>query len=141
MPSSNRNSRGSWHGQGRGTSSRGHGFRCSINETEVSDTSKPLDDSTKSEVDMVRLLQVYGTVPSKGTELKRRKQVIDESSTVNSLALEFTLPVPMPLVLHGAPLEADIDVQWETCDTILPIQSCITKQLIQMECNIPRLVI
>ena len=75
-------------------------------------------------------------VPSEGTELKRRKQVnVDEISRVNSLVLKFTLPVP--IVLHEAPFEADIDVQWETCDTILPIESCITNQLIPMECNMP----
>ena len=36
-------------------------------------TSKPIADTTNSEVDVVKLLQVYGMVNSEGSELRRRK--------------------------------------------------------------------
>ena len=46
-------------------------------EAETSDTLKPIVDATNSEVDVVKLLQAYGTVPTEGWELKhRRKKVI-----------------------------------------------------------------
>ena len=70
---------------------------------------------------MVKLLQAYGMVQSEGTELKRRKKVaMNDISQVNSLALEFTLPVP--IVLHGAPTVLEVDIiQWKMCDHIMPI--------------------
>ena len=57
---SNRNTRGSWHGRGRG--GRGHGSRHAVYEAETY-TSKPIVDSTNSEVDIIKLLQPYGMVP------------------------------------------------------------------------------
>ena len=74
---SNRNIRESWHGRSRGNRSRGHGSKLTVYEAETSDTSKPIVDATNSEVDVVKLLQAYGMVPTEGSELKhRRKKVL-----------------------------------------------------------------
>ena len=53
-------------------------------EAEISDTSKPIVDGTNSEVDVVKLLQAYGIVPTDRSELKyrKRKVVADEISMV-----------------------------------------------------------
>ena len=52
-------------------------------EAEASDTSKPIVDTTNSEVDVVKLLQVYGMVPTEGSELKhRRKKVTSHEISV-----------------------------------------------------------
>ena len=103
-PSSNRNTRRSWCGRGRGNrSNRGSGSRCAVYEAETSDTSKPTIDATNS-VDVVKLLQAYGMVPTEGSELKHRKikkVATDEISvvpiqTLSDIAFE---PVLKPLVL------------------------------------------
>ena len=39
----------------------------------------------------------------------------------------------MPLVLHGNPVECNIDVQWETCDAILPINSDFCDHAVPIE--------
>ena len=74
-PSSNRNTRGSWHGRGRSSNrcGKGHGPKCVVYEAETSDTSIPIVDATNSEVDVVKLLQAYGMVPTEGSELKHRR--------------------------------------------------------------------
>ena len=59
MPTSNRNTRGSWHGRGRG-----HGSKHAVYEAETTHTSKPIIDATNSEVDVIKLLQAYGMVPT-----------------------------------------------------------------------------
>ena len=105
-PSSNRNTRGSWHGRGRGSNrgGKGHGSKCAVYEAETSDTSKPLVDTTNSEVD-VKLLQAYGMIPTEGSELKHRKVkkvTTDEITLVPTQTLNdiHTIqPVPKPLVL------------------------------------------
>ena len=67
IPSSNWNTRGSWYGRGRDNrGGRGHGSKCAVYEAEMSDTSKPIVDATNSEVDVVKLLQAYGMVPTEG---------------------------------------------------------------------------
>ena len=51
----------------------------------MSDTSKPIIDATNPEVDVVKLLQTYGMVPTEGSELKHRrpkKVATDEISMV-----------------------------------------------------------
>ena len=53
---------------------RGHGSKCAVCEAEMSDTSKPIVDATNSEVDVVKLLQAYGMVPTEGLELKHRRK-------------------------------------------------------------------
>ena len=59
-------------------------------------------------------------VPTDGSELKRRKKVAtDEICVVKTLDSDFT-PNPKPLALHGSPVESNMDVQWATCDSILP---------------------
>ena len=116
MLTSNRSSRGSWHGRGRG--GRGHGSRCAVYEAETTDTSKPIVDATNSEVDVIKMLQAYGMVPTDGSELKHKrmkKVATDEISVVQDLDNDFTFE-PKPLVLHGSLVECNIDVQWETCD-------------------------
>ena len=87
QPNFNRNTRGSWHGKGRGNNrgGKGHGSKCAVYEAETSDTSKPTIDATNPEVDVVKLLQAYGMVPTKGLELKHRrpkKVATDEISLV-----------------------------------------------------------
>ena len=69
-PTSNRNTRGSWHC--RGTGSKGRGSRHAAYEAEINDTSKLIIDSTSSEVDVVKLLQAYGMEPTGGSELKHQ---------------------------------------------------------------------
>ena len=106
-PGSNRNTRGSWQSQGIGSnrSNRGHGSKCAVYEAETSDTSKPIVDATNSEVDVVKLLQAYGMVPTKGSELKHRrvkKVTTDEISMVpiQTLSDIHTIePVPKPLLI------------------------------------------
>ena len=71
-PNSKRNRRGSWHSRGRG--GRGPGSKRAVYEAETTDTSKPIVDATNSDVDIVRLLQVYGMVPTEGSELKHRRK-------------------------------------------------------------------
>ena len=99
-PNSNRNTRGSWCSRGRG--GRGHGSRHAVYETETTDSSKPIADATNSEVDIVKLLQAYGMVPTEGLELKHRRNKVatDEISIVpiQTLGDNFTFE-PKPLVL------------------------------------------
>ena len=82
--------------RGSNRGGKGHGSRCAVYEAETSDTSKPIVDATNSEVDMVRLLQAYGMVPTEGSELKHRrtkKVTTDESSVmpIQTLGDNFTL--------------------------------------------------
>ena len=69
----------------------------------MSDTSKPIVDATNSEVDVVKLLQAYGMVPTDGSELKHRKTktvTTDEISIVQALDNDFTFkPAHKSLVL------------------------------------------
>ena len=85
-PNSHRNTRGSWHGRGRSNrGGRGRGSKHAVYEAEMSDTSKPIVDATNSKVDVVKLLQAYGMVPTEGSELKHRrvkKVATDEISVV-----------------------------------------------------------
>ena len=75
QPSFNKNIRGSWRGRGRGNNrgGKGRGSKHAVYEAETSDTSKPIIDATNPEVDVVKLLQAYGMVPTEGSELKHRK--------------------------------------------------------------------
>ena len=75
-PGSNRNTGGSWRGRGRGSnrSNRGHVSKRAVYKAETSDTSKPIVDATNSEIDVVKLLQAYGMVPTEGSELKHRRK-------------------------------------------------------------------
>ena len=74
------------------------------------------------------------------TSLKRRAQVDDISvgidigfeNTVNSMVIEFTMPV-----LHGAPIGYDVCTEWYTVEELEPISSHISNHHIQMEANIP----
>ena len=91
-PNFNRNIRESWHARGRGNNrgGKGCGSKCAVYEAGTSDTSKPIIDATNSEVDVVKLLQAYGMVPTEGSELKHRrpkKVTTDEISVVPIQAL------------------------------------------------------
>ena len=106
----------------------------------MSDTSKPIVDATNSEVDVVKLLQACGMVPTEGSELKHRrvkKVATDETSVVPIQTLsDITFePVLKPLVLQGSPLECNIDVQWGSCESedIVPINSYIASHTVPME--------
>ena len=90
MPStlnSNRNTRGSWCGRGRG--GRGCGSKRAVYETETTDTSKPIVDATNYDVNIIRLQHAYGMVPIEGSELKHRRKKVatDEISVIQTLAL------------------------------------------------------
>ena len=101
-------------------------------EAETTDTSKPIVDATNSEVDIIKLLQAYGMVSMEGSELKHRrmkKVATDEICVVQNLDNDFTFELK-PLVLHESPVECNIDVQWETCDAVLPISTYITDHII-----------
>ena len=94
-------------------------------------------DSTNSEVDVVKLLQAYGMVPTDGSELKcRQKVATDEICAIQDLGDDFTSN-SMPLIPHGSPVECNTDVQWETCDAILPINSYIADHAIPIEVTKP----
>ena len=77
-------------------------------------------------------------VPTEGSELKYRKikkVATDEISvvpiqTLGNIAFE---PVLKPLVLRGSPLECNIEVQWESCEDISPINSYIVSHSVPME--------
>ena len=105
-PSSNRNTRGSWHSRGRGSnrSNRGCGSKCAV----------------------------YAELKHRRT----KKVATDEISvvpiqTLGNLTFE---PEPKPLVLQGSQLECNIDdVQWESCEDILPINSYIASHTVPME--------
>ena len=105
----------------------GHGSKCTVCEAETTDTSKPIVDATNSEVDVAKLLQAYGIVPTEGSELKHRRKKVatDEISVIQTLGDDFTFE-PKPMVLHGSPVECNISVHRETCEDILPISTCIT---------------
>ena len=55
-------------------------------------------------------------------------------NTVNPMLKEFTLPVP---VLHGAPLEHDVCMEWHMVEELEKILSYIGNHCIPMETNIP----
>ena len=88
---SNRNTRGSWCGRGRG--GRGRGSKHVVYVAETTDTSKPIVDATNSDVDIIRLLQAYGMVPTEGSELKHRRKKVatDEISIIQTLGDELHL--------------------------------------------------
>ena len=132
MLTSNRNSRGSWCGRGRG--SRGCGSKQAVYEAETTDTSKPIVDTTSSEVDVIKLLQAHGMVPTEGSELKHRRKKVstDEISVIQTLGDAFTFDLK-PMVLHGVPVECNIDVQWDTCDEVLPISTYIIDHTIPIQ--------
>ena len=100
--------------------------------------SKPIVDATNPEVDVIKLLQAYGMVPTEGSKLKHRRKKVttDEISIIQTLGDEFTFE-PKPLVLHGSPVECNIDVQWESCDDILPISTCIANHTIPVQVSLP----
>ena len=141
-PSFNRNTRGSWCGREVEaiTGGKGHGYRCAVYEAEMSDTSKPLINATNPKVDVVKLLQAYGMVPTEGSELKHRrlkKVATDEVSMMSIQPLSGIHTVEhahKPLVLQGSPLECSIDdVQWESCEDISPINSYIASHTVPIE--------
>ena len=107
-------------------------------EAETTDTSKPIVHATNSEVDVIKLLQAYGMVPTEGSELRHRtkKVATDEISVVQDLDNDFTFE-PTPLVLHGSPVKCNIGIQWETCDDILPISTYITDHTIPIQVSKP----
>ena len=41
------------------------------------------------------------------------------------------------MILHGSLVECNIDVQWETCDAILPISTYIADHVIPIQVNEP----
>ena len=132
-PSSNRNTRGSWHSRGRG--GRGSGSKHAVYEAETTDTSKPIVDATNSEVDVVQLLQAYGMVPTEGSELKHRRKKVatDEISTIQTLGDDFTFE-PKPLILPGSLVECNISVQWKSSnEDIVPINLYIAIHTVSME--------
>ena len=102
----------------------------------MSDTSKPIVDATNCEVDVFKLLQAKGMVPTEGSELKHRRKKVttDEISIVpiQTFGDNFTFE-PTPLVLRGNPVECNIDVQWESCEAIVPINSYIASHTVPME--------
>ena len=70
-------------------------------EAETSDTSKPIVDTTNSEVDIIKLLQAYGMVPTEGSELKHRQKKVatDQISVTQTLGDDFTFD-HKPMVQH-----------------------------------------
>ena len=138
-PSSNRNTRGSRHGRGRGSNrgGKGHGSKCAVYVAETFDTSKPIVDATNSKVDVVKLLQANGMVPTEGSELKHRrtKRVMTNEISVmpiQTLGDNFTLE-SKPLVPRGSPVECNVDVQWESCEDIVPNNSYIANHAVPIE--------
>ena len=58
------------------------------------------------------------------------KLVWYQSRLLSDTAFE---PVLKPLVLQGSPLECNINVQWESCKDISPINSYIASHTVPME--------
>ena len=78
-------------------------------------------------------------VPTEGSELKHRrmkKVSTDEICVVQHLDNDFTFDLN-PMVLHGSLVECNIDVQWETCDAILPISTYIADYVIPTQVGEP----
>ena len=123
---SNRNTRGSWHSRGRG--GRGCGSKCAVYEAITTDTSKPIVDASNSKLDVVKLLQAYGMVPTEGSELKHRRKKVttDEIRIVQMLGDDCTFE-PKPLVLRGSPMECNVDYSG----------NCLMKILCQLICTLP----
>ena len=92
-PNFNRNTRGSWHSRGRG--GRGHGSKHAVYEAKTIDTSKPIVDATNSKVDVVKLLQAHGMIPTEGSELEHRRK-----SLLMRLALSRLLVMTLHLNLN-----------------------------------------
>ena len=80
-------------------------------KAETSDTSKPIEDATNSEVDVIKLLKTYGMVPTEGSELKHRRKKVatDEICVVQDLDTYFTVDFK-PMVLHESPVKCNTDV-------------------------------
>ena len=101
---------------------------------------KPMVDATNSEVDIVKLLQAYGMVPTEVLELKHRrpkKIATDEISVVLIQTLSDVHTTELAhksLVLGGTPLEYNVhDIEWELCEDISPINLYIISHTIPME--------
>ena len=128
QPSSTRPSTGYWHGCGRSTNrGRGCDTRRNVHEAETRDTSKPIADTTNSEVDVVKLLQACGMVSSEGSEFRHRKvrQIdIDDISVQTSNFANDVHTVDLASNLHGSTLLDDVDVLWESTEHIQPIHIC-----------------
>ena len=113
---------GSWCGRGRGNNrdGRGSGSKCAVYEAEMSDTSKPIIDATDSEVDIVKLLQMYGMVSTEGSELKHRRPKKDTTDEISMVPIQTLsgihttdLAHKSPLALQGSPLEYSVDdIEW-----------------------------
>ena len=73
-----------------------------------------------------------------GSELKygRKKVATDEISVIQILGDDFTFDLKV-MVLHGTWAECNIDVQWETCDDVLPISTYITDHTIPIQVSEP----
>ena len=92
-------------------------------------------------MDIVKLLQVYGMESTEESELKHRrpkKITTEEISMVPIRTLSgihtTDLAHKSPLVLRGSPLEYSVDdVEWQSCEDILPIESYIVSHTIPME--------
>ena len=86
---------------------------------------------------MVKLLQANGMVPTEGSELKHRrtKRVMTNEISVmpiQTLGDNFTLE-SKPLVPRGSPVECNVDVQWESCEDIVPNNSYIANHAVPIE--------
>ena len=79
-------------------------------------------------------------VPNEGSELKHRRKKVatDEINIVpiQTLADGLTFK-PKPLVLGGRLVECNVDVQWELCEDIMPINSYIATHTVPMEIASP----
>ena len=63
-----------------------------MHEAKTTDTSKPIADATNLDVDVIRLLQACGMVPTEGSELRHRRKKVatDEISIIQTLGDDFT---------------------------------------------------
>ena len=95
-----RPSTGYWHGHGRNTNrGKSRDTRHNVHEVEAQDTSKPITDTTNSDVDVVKLLQAYGMVNSEGSELRHRK--CSRPTLITLMCRQATLSLMyMWLILH-----------------------------------------
>ena len=126
-------STGYWCGCGRSTNrGRGSDTRRNVHEAEAEtqDTSKPIVDTTNSEVDVVKLLQAYGMVNSDRSELRHRKVRQIDVNDISVQTSNFANDVHVidlaskPVVLLGSTLSDDVDVLWESTEEIQPIHVC-----------------
>ena len=65
---------------------------------------KPIIDATNSEVDVVKLLQAYGMVPTEGSELKHRRPKKVATDKISVVPIQTLGDIHTTDLSHKSPL-------------------------------------